>query len=131
MKKIMKNACILAALMILAVFTISTIWSGITEDIALVFELFGLAFVISVADHMFDEYSTLSPVTEYIVRYFAITFIVMLFGFIAGWFYRSNFWMAFIYVGAVHVLSYLIDAFRIKRDIEYINTRISGRTGLF
>ena len=48
----------------------------------------------------------------------------MLFGFIVGWFYPSNFWMAFIYVGVVLVLAYLLDSFMIKKDVEYINRQI-------
>ena len=67
---------------------------------------------------------------SYVVKYFVITGIVMLFGFIVGWFYQSNFWMAFVYVGVVIVLAYFIDSFRIKKDIEYINTQIEGRENI-
>lgn len=129
MKKILKDTCILAALMILSVFTISMIWSGITEEIGLVLKLFGLAFILTLADHLFDEYISLSMIMSYVVKYFVITAIVMLFGFIAGWFYPSNFWMAFIYVGVVLVLAYFIDSFKVKKDIAYINTQIAGRSG--
>jgi hypothetical protein len=64
---------------------------------------------------------------NYVAKYFSITGIVMLFGFIVGWFYPSNFWMAFIYVGVVLILAYLIDSFRVRKDIEYINEQIAGR----
>ncbi|MBO4908634.1 MAG: DUF3021 family protein [Lachnospiraceae bacterium] len=127
MKKILKDTCILAALMILSVFAVSVIWSGITEEIGLVLKLFLLAFILSVTNYFFDEYIYLSIVMSYIVKYLAITGIVMLFGFIAGWFYPSNFWMAFIYVGIVLVLAYSIDSFRVKKDIAYINNRIADR----
>ena len=56
MKKILKDTCILAALMILSVFSISIIWSGITDVIGLVLKLFGLAFIIAVANFLFDEF---------------------------------------------------------------------------
>lgn len=39
-------------------------------------------------------------------------------------FIPSNFWMAFIYVGIVLVLAFAIDAFKVKRDIAYINEHI-------
>ena len=128
MKKILKDTFLLAALMILAVFTISIIWSGITEEIGLVLKLFGLAFIISIANYLFDEYMSLSIIMSYIVKYFVITGIVMLFGFIVRWFYTSNFWMAFIYVGVVLILAYSIDSFRVKKDVEYINKQIAGRS---
>jgi hypothetical protein len=128
MKKILKDTCILAALMILSVFSISIIWSGITDEIGLVLKLFGLAFIIAVANFLFDEFVNLSIVVSYIIKYFAITGIVMLYGFIVGWFYPSNFWMAFIYVGVVLVLAYCIDSFKVKKDIEYINSKIADRS---
>ena len=130
MKKILKDTFLLAALMILAVFTISIIWSGITEEIGLVLKLFGLAFIISVANFLFDEYISLSIIMSYVVKYFVITGIVMLFGFIVRWFYPSNFWMAFIYVGVVLVLAYSIDSFRVKKDVEYINKQIADRSNI-
>ena len=123
-RKILKDTCILAALMILAVFTCSIIWSGVTAEITLVLLLFGLALMITAVNWLFDEFLSLSIVVSYIVKYFVFTGIVMLFGFIAGWFYPSNFWMAFIYVGIVFVLAYLLDTIKTKRDIDFINSKI-------
>ncbi|SEL94314.1 hypothetical protein SAMN04487770_12159 [Butyrivibrio sp. ob235] len=126
-KIILRDTCILAALMILSVFAISIIWSGVTEEIGLVLKLFGLALIIAVVNYLIDEYLSLSMAMYYVVKYFAITVLVMLFGFIAGWFYPTNFWMAFVYVGVVLILAYSIDSFRVKKDIEFINGKISDR----
>lgn len=123
-KKILQETCILAALMILAVFVCSIIWSGVTAEIELVLLLFGLALIITVVNYLFDEFLTLSIIVSYITKYIVFTGIVMLMGFIAGWFYPSNFWMAFIYVGIVFALAYAIDAFRVRMDIRYINENI-------
>ena len=123
-RKILKDTCILAALMILAVFTLSIIWSGITAEISLVLALFGLALIITVVNFLFDEYLSLTIVVSYLIKYFVFSGIVMLFGFIAGWFFPSNFWMAFIYVGVVLALAFAIDAFTVRRDIGYINEHI-------
>ena len=127
MKKILRDTCILASLMILAVFAISIIWSGVTDEIKLILQLFLLALMISVINNLFDDYLTLSVIMSYVVKYFAISGVVMLFGFIVGWFYPSNFWMAFIYVGEVLVMAYFLDSFMIKKDIEYINNKINSR----
>ena len=127
MKKILRDTCILSALTILSVFAVSILWMGVTDEIRLVLELFGLSFIISVVNYLLDEFVSLPIIGNYILRYFAVTGIVMLFGFIAGWFYRSNFWMAFIYVGIVFVLAYLLDAVKIKRDVDFINRKIKER----
>ena len=41
MKRILRDTCILSALMILSVFTVSIIWMGVTDEIKLVLQLFG------------------------------------------------------------------------------------------
>ena len=128
MKKILRDTCILSALTVLSVFAVSVIWMGVTEEIKLVLELFGLSFIISVVNYIFDEITSLPVIGSYIVKYFVVTGIVMLFGFIAGWFFKSNFWMAFIYVGIVFVFAYLLDTVKIKRDIEFINSKIKERS---
>ena len=127
MKRILRDTCILSALTILAVFAVSIFWMGITAEIKLVLELFGLSFIIAVVNYLLDDLVSLPIIGSYILRYFVVTGIVMLFGFIAGWFFKSNFWMAFIYVGIVFVLAYLLDAIRIKRDIDFINKKIKER----
>ena len=128
MKKILRNTCILSALTILAVFTVSILWIGVTAEIKLVLELFALSFIISVVNFLLDEITSLPIWGSYILKYVVVTAIVMLFGFIAGWFFASNFWMAFIYVGIVFIAAYLLDAIKIKKDIEFINSRIKERT---
>lgn len=128
MKKIMRDTCILSALTVLAVFTVSIIWIGVTAEIKLVLELFALSFIISVVNFLLDEITSLPIWGSYILKYVVVTAIVMLFGFIAGWFFASNFWMAFIYVGIVFIAAYLLDAIKIKKDIEFINSRIKERT---
>ena len=128
MQRIIKDTCMLSALMIFCVFVISVIWVGLTDEIKLVFELFGLSFIIATANFFLDEYTTLSIIGSYVVKYAVATCVVMLFGFIVGWFYKSNFWMAFIYVGIVLILAYFADAIKTKRDIEFINSSIKNKT---
>ena len=123
-RKILKETCMLASLMILAVFALSIILSGVTAEITLVLALFGIALIITVVNFLFDEFLSLSILMNYIIKYFVFSWIVMLFGFIAGWFFPNNFWMSFIYVGIVMVLAFVIDAFTVKRDIGYINDHI-------
>ena len=129
MKKVFRDTCILFALAVLSVFVISIVWVGMTDEIKLVLELFALSFIISLGNYFLDEYLSLPMIGSYAVKYVSATAAVMLFGFIAGWFYRSNFWMAFIYVGIVLVLAYFIDAFKIRRDIDIINTGIKKKKG--
>ncbi len=127
MKRIIRDTCILFALAVLSVFVMSIIWVGMTDEIKLVLQLFVLSLAIALGNYFLDEYTSLSIIGSYAVKYVAATVAVMLFGLIVGWFYRSNFWMAFIYVGIVLVIAYFIDAFKIKRDIDFINSGIKSK----
>lgn len=121
MRRILRDTCIFAALMILTVFLFSIPGVGLTEEIKLVFRLFGLALVLSVVNYFFDEITQLPILLGYIIKYFVIVGIVIVFGFIVGWFFPSNFWMAFIYVGVIAAIVYALDSVKTEKDIEEIN----------
>lgn len=130
MKKILRDTCILASVMILVVFAVSMIWSGITGEIMLVFQLFGLSFMLAVVNHVYDNMISLPIVYNYLGKYILVSCMVTLFGFIVGWFYRSNFWMAFIYVAIVFIVVYFLDMFATQKDVAYINEKIKERDKL-
>ena len=60
----------------------------------------------------------------YLVKYLIVSVVVIAFGFIVGWFYPSNFWMAFIYVGVITVIVYALDSVKTEKDIEEINEMV-------
>ena len=124
MRKILRDTCIFAALMILTVFAFSIAGVGFTEEIKLVFELFGLAFILAVINCIFDEKTSFSIIVGYLVKYLIVSVVVIAFGFIVGWFYPSNFWMAFIYVGVITVIVYALDSVKTEKDIEEINEMV-------
>jgi len=124
MRKILRDTCIFAALMILTVFAFSIAGVGFTEEIKLVFELFGLAFILAVINYIFDEKTSFSIIVGYLVKYLIVSVVVIAFGFIVGWFYPSNFWMAFIYVGVITVIVYALDSVKTEKDIEEINEMV-------
>ena len=124
MKKILRDTCIIAALMILTVFTFSIMVVGFTAEIKLVYLLSALALIVSALNYFIDEMMNLPILPSYVVKYFAVSIVVMLFGFIVGWFYASNFWMVFIYVGIVAVVLYFLDFIRTEKDIRTINEMV-------
>lgn len=124
MRKIFRDTCIFAALMILTVFAFSITVVGFSAEIKLVFQLFGLAFILAVFNYVFDEKTSFSIIAGYLVKYLIVSAIVITFGFIAGWFYPSNFWMAFIYVGVITAIVYALDSVKTEKDIEEINEMV-------
>jgi len=53
-----------------------------------------------------------------------VSLMVIVFGFIVGWFFPSNFWMAFIYVGVIMAIVYALDSVKTESDIEEINEMV-------
>lgn len=104
---------------------IFTIASAVCVGLITATALSGRTF--AAVNFVFDEITSLPIIHTYLVKYFGISCIVIVFGSIVGWSYPSNFWMAFIYVGAVLAAAYFLDEIVIRRDIEYINRQISER----
>ncbi len=124
MRKILKDTCIFAALMVLVIFSYSITVVGLTDEIKLVFEIFGLAFVLAVFNYLFDEKTSFSIIAGYLIKYVVVSVVVIAFGFIAGWFYPSNYWMAFIYVGVITVIVFALDSVKMENDVEDINEMV-------
>ena len=124
MRKILKDTCIFAALMVLVIFSYSITVVGLTDEIKLVFEIFGLAFVLAVFNYLFDEKTSFSIIAGYLIKYVVVSVVVIAFGFIAGWFYPSNYWMAFIYVGVITVIVFALDSVKTENDVEDINEMV-------
>lgn len=124
MRKILKDTFILAALMILIIFSFSVAGVGLTDEILLVYEIFGLALALSVFNYFFDEKTSFSMIAGYLIKFAAVSIMVIAFGFIVGWFFPSNFWMAFIYVGVITAIVYALDSVKTEQDVEDINEMV-------
>ena len=124
MRKILRDTCVFAALMVLVIFSYSITVVGLTDEIKLVFEIFGLAFVLAVFNYLFDEKTSFSTIAGYLIKYVVVSVVVIAFGFIAGWFYPSNYWMAFIYVGVITVIVFALDSVKTENDVEDINEMV-------
>lgn len=124
MRKILKDTCVFAALMILVIFTFSITVVGLTDEIKLVFEIFGLAFVLALFNYLFDEKTSFSIIVSYLIKYAVVSVVVIAFGFIVGWFYPTNYWMAFIYVGVITVIVFALDSVKTENDVEDINEMV-------
>lgn len=127
MKKIMQKALILAALMIAVVFLVSYIVIGTTEEIMLVFELFVLAFAISIIQCLAERLACENRFSNVICEYLAISIFVLLYGYFVNWFMKSNWWAAFLYVAIVYIPAYFLDIAIVKRDIGFINKKLEEK----
>lgn len=127
MKYIFQKTLILAAIMIIVVFTISILFSGLTPEILLVLELFGLALLIVLTQQLATDLLAFPPIVNTIVEYLAVSIIVLLYGLITGWFMSLNWWMVFIYVAVVYIPAYFLNIASVKKDLQFINACLEER----
>lgn len=122
-----KRTLILAAIIILAVFSVSLLSVGMTPEIALVFEIFLLSFFVTVIQQMAKQIICSHLILNIIIEYLGVSIFVFLYGYFVQWFSRSNWWMAFVYVALVYVPAYFLDMAIVNRDIAYINAQLERR----
>ncbi len=127
LKDMIKRTLILAAIIILAVFSVSLLSVGMTPEIALVFEIFLLSFFVTVIQQMVKQIICSHLILNIIIEYLAVSIFVFLYGYFVQWFSRSNWWMAFVYVALVYVPAYFLDMAIVNRDIAYINAQLERR----
>lgn len=127
LKDMIKRTLILAAIIILAVFSVSLLSVGMTPEIALVFEIFLLSFFVTVIQQMAKQIICSHLILNIIIEYLAVSIFVFLYGYFVQWFSHSNWWMAFVYVALVYVPAYFLDMAIVNREIAYINAQLERR----
>lgn len=127
LKEILKKTLVFAAIIILAVFFFSFLLIGMKPEIMLVFEIFILSFFITVIQHLVKQVICTCFLINIMIEYFSISVFVFLYGYFVKWFFKSNWWMAFVYVAIVYIPAYFLDMAVVKKDIDYINAQLERR----
>ena len=127
LKEILKKTLIFAAIIILVVFFLSFLSIGMKPEILLVFEIFVLSFFVTVIQHLVKQVICTHFLANIMIEYFSVSVFVFLYGYFVEWFFKSNWWMAFVYVAIVYVPAYFLDMAVVKRDIDYINAQLERR----
>ena len=127
LKEILKKTFIFAAIIILVVFSLSFLSIGMKPEIMLVFEIFILSFFVTVIQHLVKQAMCTYFLVNILIEYFSVSVFVLLYGYFVEWFFKSNWWMAFVYVAIVYVPTYFLDIAAVKRDIDYINAQLERK----
>lgn len=125
LKEILKKTLVFAAIIILVVFFFSFLLIGMKPEIMLVFEIFILSFFVTVIQHLVKQVICTSFLINIMIEYISI--FVFLYGYFVEWFFKSNWWMAFVYVAIVYIPAYFLDMAVVKKDIDYINAQLERR----
>lgn len=127
LKEILKKTLVFAAIIILVVFFFSFLLIGMKPEIMLVFEIFILSFFVTVIQHLVKQVICTCFLINIMIEYISISVFVFLYGYFVEWFFKSNWWMAFVYVAIVYIPAYFLDMAVVKKDIDYINAQLERR----
>ncbi|MDE7284407.1 MAG: hypothetical protein K2N85_12635 [Lachnospiraceae bacterium] len=127
LKEILKKTLIFAAIIILVVFFLSFLSIGMKPEILLVFEIFVLSFFVTVIQHLVKQAICTYFLVNILIEYISVSVFVFLYGYFVEWFFKSNWWMAFVYVAIVYVPAYFLDIAVVKRDLDYINAQLERK----
>lgn len=127
-KNLIKKSLIVAALITIAVYTISAILNGDWNDTYFIWKLFILSGLICVLQLFLNRFKSEYYLLEVLVEYFAVIMMVGAAGLLYGWFRLQDLWQVFVYVTPVYVVSYLLDLSRTRKELDFINERIKKRS---
>ena len=127
LKNMIKRTLILAAIIIFTVFSISLLSVGMTPEIMLVFEIFILSFFVTVIQQFVKQAAGANFLVNILMEYVSVSVFVFLYGYFVQWFFKANWWMAFVYVAIIYIPVYFLDMAVVNRDIAYINTQLERR----
>ena len=127
LKEIVKKTLIFAAIIIFTVFSISLLSVGMTPEIMLVFEIFILSFFVTAIQQFVKQVASTNFIVNIMIEYFSVSVFVFLYGYFVQWFFKSNWWMAFVYVALIYIPAYFLDMAVVNRDIAYINAQLERR----
>lgn len=127
LKHMIKRTLVLAAIIIFTVFSISLLSMGMTPEIRLVFEIFILSFFVTVIQQFIKQAAGANFLVNLLMEYVSVSVFVFLYGYFVQWFFKANWWMAFVYVAIIYIPAYFLDMAVVNRDIVYINAQLERR----
>ena len=127
MKKYIQKSLMLSAIIWIIVTLVSFLCFEYREEMKLNFLIVIMSF-LGMGIHYFTSYIFYdSFLKELICKYILVESMVLVIGIFSGWFIETNWWMSFIYVTPVFVLTYLLGIAQMRRDVQAINLKLAEK----
>lgn len=127
MKDFMKKSLALTAIMILTIYTVSSIRFGNWADTLFLWELFIISVLLYLVLFGLNYLKKGNFLAELLLEYIVVSVIVATAGLLLGWFEFWFLWHVPVYVTPIYIVVYLLDLNRTKRDVDFINQKIQER----
>lgn len=127
MKKYIQKSLMLSAIICIIVTLVSFLCFEYREEMKLNFLIVIMSF-LGMGIHYLTSYIFYdSFLKELICKYILVEIMVLVIGIFSGWFIKTNWWMSFVYVTPVFVLTYLLGITQMKREVQAINLKLAEK----
>lgn len=127
MKELIKKSLAVSAIIIATVFGFAWIFYGYMDVIGMVFMIMLIAVIVVILQSCLHKIPFQYYLLNIVLEYISICAVVLVFGICCGWFSSQNWWSVPLYVGIVYVSSYFLELITIKKDLEFINNKLTLR----
>jgi len=127
MKVFVKRWILLFGFVVISAFVIPPIFNGYWDSTWFILKLLVTTFVTCLFVFLLEKVSIEPPFLRHFVNMCVVLGTVWGFGWIWEWYTPSGFWIIPAMVIPVYVLMALLDAIKIRRDVESINQQIQYR----
>lgn len=127
-KDFIKRWMLIFALVVLSAFVIPSICYNIwNESTLLIIKLLVVTLIICLLQMLTNKIHLRVPLFRYLIELCMVLVTLLFFGWLWEWYMPSTVWIIFVMVIPVYVIAVLLDAVRVKRDVEFINRNIKIR----
>ena len=127
MKAFIKQWILLFGFVVIAAYVIPPIFNGYWESTWFILKLLVTTLTVYLFVFLLEKVSIEPPFLRHFVNMCVVLGTVWGFGWIWEWYTPSGFWIIPAMVIPVYVLMALLDAIKIRRDVESINQQIQYR----
>lgn len=127
MKKYIQKSLMLSAIIWIIMTLVSFLCFEYKEEMRLNFLIIIMSF-LGMGIHYFIAYIFYdSFLKELVCKYVLVETMVLVVGIFSGWFIKTNWWMSFVYVTPVFVLTYLLGITQMNREVQSINLKLAEK----
>ena len=127
MKKIINNCFATTGLSLILLAIVATLYDATFLCIATVYQAFAANLVIHLGLVLLRRFESKYVMVELLVEISYELVILIIAGFLFEWYSSTPIWVLILLVIAVYFIGILTDVFRIKTDVEFINSQLKLR----
>jgi F0F1-type ATP synthase assembly protein I len=127
MKDFIKNSLIIFSVMVLIVFFVISIFRDQWDQFTILVQLLVTSIMIKLGQLITNRFTSAYHVVEIAVEMVMVLAVVLIMGWLFGWYDISCLWVMGILFIVIYFICYLLDITRTRKDVDFINNQIAIR----